>query len=191
MSVPDGLEHARFVAVPLTPEVAAYDYDAYMASPDVIRVHSDGRWQVEGFSLEEDLRQVEQHRLDHLAHRSFAFTLLAPSRDAALGCLYLNPLREYLARVDADPELLASVPSASAMVTFWLRQDQQATDLANVVVAAVDAWLLDAWPLDRALYRVLPEEHASRSALERLGLDSVELVLPGESRPYLWFEARL
>lgn len=42
--IPTGLHHQRFVATPLTVETAALDYAAYMASPDVIRVHSDGQW---------------------------------------------------------------------------------------------------------------------------------------------------
>ncbi|GAA1768927.1 hypothetical protein GCM10009795_013980 [Nocardioides hankookensis] len=185
------LEHARFVAVPLTPDVAALDYDAYVASPDVIRVHSDGRWPVDGFTLEDELREVRQHQVDHEADRSFAFALLTPSGDRSLGCVYVNRLHDYLSRVDAPPGLLAAFRAPSAMVTFWLRQDEQTTGLADVVVAAVDAWLSDEWPLERALFRVLPAEHSSRSALERHGLDRVELALPGETRPYLWFEARL
>ena len=39
------------VAVPLTIDVAALDYASYMASPDVIRIHSDGRWPVDRFTL--------------------------------------------------------------------------------------------------------------------------------------------
>jgi hypothetical protein len=56
----------------------------------------------------------------------------------------MNPLREYLQRAGADPRLLDAVPSGSAMVTFWLRQDQQDTGLADVVAEAVNNWLLTA-----------------------------------------------
>ena len=188
---PLGLRHERFVAVPLAPDVAALDHAAYAASPDVIRVHSDGRWPVDGFGLDDELLQLEQHRLDHEAHRSFAFALLTPARDESLGYVYLNPMRDYLARVDAPAELVARFPASSAMVTFWLRQDQQTTGLADVVVTAVDAWLSEAWPLDSAIFRVLPEERSSCSALQRLGLDRVHLELPGEPRPYRWFAAHL
>jgi RimJ/RimL family protein N-acetyltransferase len=184
--VPDGLVHARFVAVPLTPDVAALDYDAYLSSPDVIRVHSDGRWPVDGFTFEDDLRQVEQHQADHEARRSFAFALLDPSRREGLGCVYLNPLRDYLERVGASPDLVGSLPESSAMVTFWLRQDQQDSGLPEAVATAVDEWLLTAWPFDRHLFRVLPGERSSCAALEALGLPQVRLTLPGESRPYRW-----
>jgi hypothetical protein len=96
--VPSGLTHPRFVATPLTTEIAALDYAAYLASPDVIRLHSDGRWPVDEFTLSDDLEQVANHQADHENHRAFTFTLLAPCQAEALGCLYLNSLREYLSR---------------------------------------------------------------------------------------------
>ena len=189
--LPTGLRHERFVAVPLTSATAALDYSAYVASPDVIRTHSDGRWPVEGFTLADDLELVAVHEDEHRRRRAFTFVLLTPSETEALGCLYLNPLRDYLVRTGAPRQVIDGTPRDSAMVTFWLRQDHRTTGLADDVVEAVDAWLRDEWPLERALFRVLPAERGSRSALERLGLGRVELELPGEPRPYLWFEARL
>jgi hypothetical protein len=84
--------------------------------------------------------------------------------------------------------VLEAFPSASAMVTFWLRQDQQDTGLAVAVVEAVNAWLLNDWPLAMHLFRVLPDETSSRMAAERLGLRQTHLTLPGEARPYLWYQ---
>lgn len=186
--VPSGLKHPQFIAIPLTSGVAELDYAAYMASPDVIRVHSDGRWPIDGFTLSDDLKMVEKHQTDHESRRAFAFVLLAPSKREALGCLYLNPLREYLSRVQADRHVIDALPPASAMVTFWLRQDQQDTGLAEVVVEAVNDWLLSDWPLAMHLFRVLPDERSSRMALEHLDLKQTHLMLPGEVRPYLWYQ---
>ncbi len=185
--VPSGLQHPRFVATPLTTSIAALDYAAYMASPHVVRSHSDGRWPVDGFTFGEDLDLVSKHQADHEHRRAFTFSLLTPSRTESLGCLYLNPLVDYLRRVDAAPELIDAVPSASAMVSWWLRQEQQETGLAASVVGAVNSWLLDAWPIELHLFRVLPDERSSRSALEGLALRPDQLDLPGEKRPYLWY----
>lgn len=186
--VPFELKHPRFIATPLTTEIAALDYAAYMASPDVIRLHSDGRWPVEGFTLSDDLQQVADHQADHEGHRAFTFTLLDPSRAEALGCLYLNSLREYLRRVGADQGVVDAFPPASAMVTFWLRQDQQDNGLAEAVAETVNDWLLNDWPMGRHLFRVLPDERSSRRALQRLKLLQTHLTLPGEERPYLWYQ---
>lgn len=175
--VPEELRHPRFVAVPLTVADAALDFACYAASPDVIRVHSDGRWPVEGFTLPDNIPLLQQHEVEHRAHRSFAFLLLTPAQDEALGCLYLNPL-------PAD-----GLPAPAAMVTFWLRQDLQATDLADAVVEAVDAWLRDDWPLAAYRFRVLPAERSSCAALDR-HLVRTEVAVPGETRPCLWFGPR-
>lgn len=185
--VPTGLWHERFVMTPLTTDTAALDYASYMASPDVIRAHSDGRWPTDGFTFSDDLELVAQHEDDHQRRRAFTFVLLTPSRTQALGCLYLNPLRDYLVRAEAPPRLVDETPLDSAMVTFWLRQDQQDTGLAEVVVEAVNDWILDEWPLTAHLFRVLPGERSSCHALERLGLPQVRLDLPGELRPYIWY----
>lgn len=96
--VPSGLRHQRFVAAPLTATTAPLDYASYMASPDVIRAHSDGRWSVEGFTFSDDLELVAKHEDDHKSRRAFTFVLLTPSGTDALGCLYMSPLREYLLR---------------------------------------------------------------------------------------------
>ncbi|WP_249999132.1 GNAT family N-acetyltransferase [Actinoplanes sp. M2I2] len=187
-TIPAELLDETFVATPLTVDTAPLDYAAYMASPDVIRVHSDGRWPVAGFTLEDDREQVARHQADHEARRAFTFTLLTPDRDASLGCLYLNPLRAFLQRAGADGKTLARFPVNCAMVTFWLRQDQQDTGLTDAVAEAVDAWLTTAWPLETYLFRCLPAELGSRRALERLSLRQVALRLDIEKRPYLWYQ---
>jgi len=107
----------------------------------------------------------------------------------ALGCLYLNSLREYLCRAGADQAVVEAFPPASAMVTFWLRQDQQDNGLAEAVAETVNDWLLNDWPLGSHVFRVLPDERSSRRALQRLNLLQTHLTLPGDGRPYLWYQS--
>jgi RimJ/RimL family protein N-acetyltransferase len=186
--IPSGLQHERFVATPLTTVSAALDYASYTASPDVIRIHSDGRWPIEGFTFADDLELVSRHQADHENRRAFTFVLLAPSLDEALGCLYLNPLRQFLERSEAGPGLLDAVPPHSAMVTFWLRQDQQDTGLADVVAEAVNEWLLTEWPFPAHVFRALPGERSSCAALDRLKLQQIRIALPDDPRPYRWYQ---
>ena len=189
--VPVELRHERFVARPLTRDLVALDHAAYTASPDVIRLHSGGRWPVEGFTLEEDRRLIAQHEADHTARRAFAFLLLDTSESEALGCVYLNPFHEYLSAVGADRATRAAFPPESAMVTFWVRQDRLHTALPTVVLEAVNAWLLHDWPVRGHVFRLVPGEHRmARGALERLPLRRLALELPGESRAYLWYRPR-
>jgi hypothetical protein len=138
--MPSGLVHPAFAAVPLSPANVHLDFAAYMASPAVIRVHSDGRWPIDGFTLEDDESQAAAHYAAHQARRAFTFLLLDPSRSQSL--------------------------------------------------KAFSGWLATDWPLARCLFRILPGERSSRRALERLQLRPVELLLPDEARPYLWFQIR-
>lgn len=187
VSVPSGLTHHRFVATPLTTTLVDVDYAAYMASPDVIREHSDGRWTVEGFTAADDAAQIAQHEVDHHARRSFTYLLLDNAKSQSLGCLYLNPLHAYLDRVGADAATIDSWPLNAAMVTFWIRQDLQDSNLPRAVVVAVDEWLMRCWPIRAHVYRILPGERTSRAALEFAGLRRVSLGLAREDRPYLWY----
>jgi hypothetical protein len=186
--VPSDLTHHRFIATPLTTAHLDLDYAAYMASPDVIRAHSDGRWPVERFTMADDAAQIAQHETDHHARRAFTYTLLDHAKTQALGCLYLNPLHAYLNRVGADPATTGSWPSDAVMVTFWIRQDLQDSDLPRAVIVAVTAWLLSCWPFGAHVYRILPAEQTSLTALNLAGLQPVRLHLTQEHRPYLWYQ---
>ncbi|MEX0428117.1 hypothetical protein AB3X52_10850 [Nocardioides sp. DS6] len=184
---PDRLEHELFTVMPLTPELVDLDLEAYLASPRVIATHSAGRWPVEGFTRENDLALLEQHAADHRAGRAFTYLLLDPAGKRSLGCVYLNPLRDYLVRVGAAaPTLTAYAAGRTAMVTFWIREDRDA-ELSAPVAAAVHDWLRSAWRLVGHLFRVLSDERASVAALGALGLEGLELALPAEPRPYRWF----
>ena len=185
--VPHQLIHKDFTAKPLTLSNFELDYAAYVASPDVIRRHSDGRWPVDGFTLAEDRELVETHEADHEAGRAFTFVLLDPDEKESLGCLYLNPLADYLDRVDAPFAVRERYGRAAAMVTFWLRQDIENPDLAQTVADAVDTWIRDEWPLNTHIFRVLPAERSSIIGLQTAGFDPVEIFLPGQNLPYLWF----
>lgn len=187
-TIPVELTHPRFLAVPLTTDLATLDYTAYMASPEVIRVHSHGRWPVAGFSLARHLALVARHQADHESGRALTFVLLTPSKSEALGCVYLNPLRAYLRRVQADERVVDHFPQDTAMVTFWVRQDQLETGLVEAVAEALDEWLVSEWPLRAHLFRILRAERTSRRALERLNLSRVHLALPADEPPYLWYQ---
>ena len=176
----------EFIATPLTPELLDIDLEAYLASPDLIRIHSDGRWPTDGCTREDDLSLVEQHWADHRAGRAYAYVLLDPTGLRSLGCLYLNPLTDYLRRVGASEETLTSYAAGpAAMVTYWIRQDRVA-ELSAPVAEAVEEWLSSEWTFPH-LWRVLPAEQASVAALDALAMRRIELELPGEPRPYLWF----
>ena len=190
-AVPETLSTPAFILRPLSPDRAAIDYAAYMSSPDVIRRHSGGRWPTAEFTLAEEQHQLAQHAERHRARQDFAFILLTPDQTTGLGCVYMLPLLPFLSRVGASAALLAHTTDASAMITFWLRQDRLHTPLAQQVITAVYAWLMSDWPFADHLFRVNQEEHESLAALDQCGFTRrFELTLAKPPYHYYFFGKR-
>lgn len=183
--VPDRLMHPSFVLRPLDVAAAELDYDAYTNSPDVIAVHSGGRWQVEGYTLADETRELAQHEQRHHDRQDFAFIILAPAQQVALGCVYLLPLLRY---TNVPDDVRGRVSDASAIVTFWIRQSHQGTPLPHEVVAAVDTWLRNQWPFDWHVFRVNQHEHRSIEVLEQHGMTvAFKTTFSGPPHCYLFF----
>jgi RimJ/RimL family protein N-acetyltransferase len=186
--VPQTLRTSTFLLRQLREAEAALDYEAYMASPDVIRIHSGGRWPVHEFTLAQEQQELALHEVRHDDKRDFAFILITPDEAQALGCVYVLPLAPLLRHFAAPAALLSQVSDATALITFWVRQDRQQTLLAREVVAAVHDWLLTEWPFDDHLFRVNHEEHASLQALEQCGFHvRFELTMDEPPYHYLFF----
>jgi hypothetical protein len=169
LRVPDTLRAATFLARPLRVTDTARDYAAYMASLAVIRIHGGGRWATDDFTVAEEGELIARRERDHLARRNFTFTLLTPDQTRCVGCLYVLPLRPFLQRVHAGGAAPATT-DATAMLTFWVRQEEQETDLPDQVARAVHAWMRGAWASDDHVFRVNQAEQRSVQALERAGL---------------------
>ena len=181
--IPEELRTSDFLVRPLRASDATIDYAAYMASPDVIRIHSGGRWSTDTFTLAENQQQAAHHEQDHQARRNFTFLLLTPDQTASLGCVYYLPLVPFLHRVAAPSALVAQVAETTAMITFWVRQEHQHTSLALHVVSAIHNWLREDWPFADHVFRVTQEEYTSVRALEQSGLQ-VRFDLDITTSPY-------
>ncbi len=187
-AVPETLRAPTFLLRQLRQAEAALDYEAYMASPDVIRAHSGGLWPVDGFTFDQEQHELALHEDRHHTRRDFAFILLTPDQTTGLGCVYILPLVPFLHHVAAPAALLAEVSDATAIVTFWVRQDRQYSPLASHVVTAVHDWLVAEWPFDDHVFRVNPVEHGSIQALEQCGFQlRFELTIDQPPYHYLFF----
>jgi hypothetical protein len=94
-AVPDGLTAEEFRLAPLGPQHNESDYAAWTASVDHILATPgfDGRSWPHEMSLDDNLRDLEQHARDFAGRRGFTYTVL--STDAAtgdvIGCVYIYP----------------------------------------------------------------------------------------------------
>ena len=138
-AVPDGLIAAEFRLAPLGPQHNEADYAAWTASIEHIRATPgfSGRSWPHQMSLDDNLRDLEQHAQDFTARRGFTYTVLSSDAGDVIGCVYIYP--PHGQRAGGSTE---SPPDAS--VRSWVRADRAALD--PVLHDAVLAWLERAWP---------------------------------------------
>ena len=165
--VPGELRTEEFLLRPLRASDVALDYDAVIGSRELLLVHSGGRWPAEGFSLADNLADLEEHEREHEERVAFTYTVLTPDGARCLGCVYVNPLRPTLRRLAGRGDY-AAVPGADdaadddpawgdarddeAVVRFWVRPECVAADLDRRLLAALLAWFRREWAFSRVAF---------------------------------------
>jgi hypothetical protein len=138
-AVPDGLTASDFRLTPLGPQHNESDYAAWTASIGHIRAtpgFSGRNWPHE-MSLDDNLRDLEQHAADFAGRRGFTYTVLSTVTGDVVGCVYIYPPKDV-------------TTGRPAVVRSWVRADQAALD--PVLHDAVLAWLERDWPFDSIEY---------------------------------------
>ena len=140
--VPDGFDPPtslmtdQFRLEPLGPQHNQADHAAWTSSIEHIRStpgFSESKWPpVNGMTLEENLADLRRHADDFRRGTGFTFTVLDPSDEDVIGCVYLYPS-----------------PSEEWDVTVhsWVRADRSGLDLP--LAEAVARWLATDWPWGR------------------------------------------
>jgi len=134
--VPPSLETSRFRLRMLSVGDVEKDYEAVIESRGLL--HSTGSsWPREGFTIEENLADLERHQQEFLDRKAFAYTVVSLAEDRVLGCVYINP-------VEHD--------EADAQVFMWVRQSEYDKGLDAVLFKAVRDWLDSSWPFRVVIY---------------------------------------
>ncbi|HEX4688412.1 MAG TPA: hypothetical protein VH228_16655 [Nocardioides sp.] len=133
---PTSLVTDRFRLEPLGPQHNESDHAAWMTSIEHIRSTAgflDGRWPPPGgMTLEENLGDLRRHADDFAGRTGFTFTVLDPTENDVVGCVYVYPT----ASEDWD-----------VSVRSWVRADR--ADLDGPLADAVAHWLATDWPWAR------------------------------------------
>jgi len=96
-----------------------------------------GPWPREGFTLKENLDDLEGHQGEFLNREAFAYTVISLDESRVLGCVYINPAHE----IDAD-----------AIVVMWVRQSEYDQGLDPILFQAVKDWISAVWPFQTVAY---------------------------------------
>jgi hypothetical protein len=143
--VPETLETPEFRLRMLRATDVERDYAAVLASREHLLVRSAGRWPREGFTLEENLADLEEHEAEHHARVAFTYTVMNPAETECLGCVYINPLSRVLARFGGTASDQARVGKYAAVTSFWVTPPGRANDQDARLLDALRAWFARAW----------------------------------------------
>lgn len=180
--VPAGPRTGEFTLRMLRESDVALDYDAVMASRDLLHLRSGGRWPRDGFTLEENLADLRMHEREFHERTSFTYTVMNPDESECLGCVYIYPLAELLRRIGARADDIGAVPADEAEVSFWVRQSRVADDLDKRLLAALLPWLRGDFAFSRADLRAFASERRHLAIFAEAGLRRVRSYPVADSR---------
>lgn len=188
--VPAGLRTDEFVLRMLAGADVALDYDAVMASKDILHLRSGGSWPRDGFTLAENLADLQEHEADFYARRGFTYTIMRPDEAECLGCLYIYPLDVILRRMGVKAGEAAVVSAAGddgvAEASFWVRQERIADDLDIRVLAALLPWLRHDFAFSRLYLRAFEREQRHVAIFAEAGLRVVAAYPVSDTRLLLY-----
>ena len=131
------VETERFRLRMLSVDDVEKDYEAVIESRELLHAMFGGTWPREGFTLKENLVDLERHQQEFLDRVAFAYTVVTLDENRVLGCVYINPAQ----KVDAD-----------AVVVMWVRQSEFEQGLDEILFQTVKDWISSAWPFSSVAY---------------------------------------
>ena len=135
--VPESLERDTFCLQILSPTVAVMDYKAVMSSKIRLRsIFSDRtEWPKDTMSFEDNRRDLERHEKDFKLRKAFAYTILSPTREQCIGCVYIDPCK--ITEFDCE-------------VYLWVSDDSHVLD--NDLYSKIRRWLEQYWPFKKIAF---------------------------------------
>jgi hypothetical protein len=165
--VPEVLRTDEFVVRPLRATDVTLDYNAVISSRAELLLGSGGTWPREGFTLEENLADLERHEQEHRARVAFTYTVMNPAETECLGCIYIGPLERLLGHDGESGEYLSD---NAAYVSFWVRQSRLADRLDRRLLQALLSWFQNEWAFAHVLFIAQKIEERQVRLYEEMGL---------------------
>ena len=165
--VPEALRTDEFLFRPLRATDVTLDYDAVIGSRAELLLGSGGTWPREGFTLEENLADLERHEQEHRDRVAFTYTLMNPAETECLGCIYIGPLERLLGHDGGSGEYLSD---STAYVSFWVRQSRLADRLDRRLLQALIPWFQHEWAFLHVLFIAQKIEERYTQLFEEMGL---------------------
>ena len=179
-TVPETLRTDEMLIRPLRASDVLLDYDAVISSRAELWLCSGGKWPREGFTIEENLADLQQHEQEHQDRLAFTYTVMNPDETECLGCIYITPLAQRLERAaatrqqypesEANSQPMPEVSPNDAVVTFWVRQSRLADNLDLRLLQALTNWFRTAWTFPRVTFLAQNAQQRQLRLFEQLGM---------------------
>ncbi|MEL7157608.1 MAG: GNAT family N-acetyltransferase [Actinomycetota bacterium] len=161
-----------FILRPLLPSDNKLDHQAVMSSREFLyHWEQDPPYPAEDFSLEDNLRDLEQMDGEHRNGTRYTYTVMNTDETEVLGCIYLLPNNDRMYRTaDVTSHDGTDLSSVDATLSFWVRVSTWDDGFERILLERVLAWLADDWGLERPA--VVTNEHLDHqiATIESLGL---------------------
>ena len=137
--VPVLVETANFKIVPLGPDLAKVDFDAYMSSIEHLQktFSRSARWPREGISAADAMQDMEREQARFRSRKSFAYSVLTPDGRRERGSVYVRP---------------SNVAGYDAVVTMWVTKAEYDAGFDAQLYAWVVDWVRKDWPFAKVAY---------------------------------------
>ncbi len=165
--VPEMLRTEEFLLRPLRADDVQLDYDAVISSRAELLLGSGGTWPREGFTLAENLADLQQHEREHRDRVAFTYTIMNPAETECLGCMYVVPLERLVGNERGSSEYLSE---STAYMSFWVRQSRLPDRLDRRLLQAVLPWFQTAWAFSHVLFIAQKSEQRYIRLFEEMGL---------------------
>ncbi|RED13103.1 GNAT family N-acetyltransferase [Pontivivens insulae] len=140
-AVPEEYVAPRFCLRPLRETDVEADYAAVMSSRAFLRQWEQSGWPADDFTLEDNRADLIRHEREHRAGEAYTFTVLDPTRQECLGCVYIYP-PDYRTFTRSRITALSDHRWADGMAIFlWVRTDMFFIDLDRTLLEALRSWL--------------------------------------------------
>jgi hypothetical protein len=135
--VPASLETDHFRLRMLSVGDVEKDYEAVIESRELLHTLFGGPWPRPGFTLEENLADLEEHQQEFLSRKAFAYTVVSLDETRVLGCVYIEP---------------SETADSDAVVVMWVRQTEYDKGLDETLFNTVRKWISSDWPFKKVEY---------------------------------------
>ena len=136
--------------VPLS--IVERDFDAVISSRSLLRAWSQSEWPADGFTLEENLNDLQMHERDHLHKEAFTFAIMDDTM--CLGCIYLKPLEREIIDLGICRQAGKGRELQAASVQFWLRESHTQREIESTILTTIGQWLDHEWYFDCTVFLV-------------------------------------